>query len=85
MSSTGPFSDSPFIGPINSCILLKQKVAQLSEQLSLIRITNSNQRTDLDALFNELKQIKSSFDTLANNIKDINSMRPFIRTLFNSN
>jgi hypothetical protein len=75
MSSTGPFSDLPFIGPIDNCIPLKQRVAQLSEQLSSIRITNSDQRADLNSLFDELKQIKSAFDTLANDIKDINSMK----------
>jgi hypothetical protein len=50
-------------------------VAQLSEQLSSIKIKNLDQRTDLNSLFDELKQMKSTFDTLANNIKDINSMK----------
>jgi predicted nuclease with TOPRIM domain len=69
------FSDSAFIGPIDTRVPLEQRVAQLSKQLSSIRINNSDQRTDLDSLFDELNKIKSSFDNLANDIKDINSMK----------
>jgi hypothetical protein len=70
-----PFSNSTFIGPLNTQIPLKQRVAQLSKQLSSIRLNNSDQQTDLDSLFDELNRIKASFDNLANNIKDINSMK----------
>ncbi|PLW09617.1 hypothetical protein PCANC_24954 [Puccinia coronata f. sp. avenae] len=69
------FSDSTFIGPIDTRVPLERRVAQLSKQLSSIQINNSDQRTDLDSLFDELNKIKSSFDNLANNIKDINSMK----------
>ncbi|PLW36194.1 hypothetical protein PCASD_10457 [Puccinia coronata f. sp. avenae] len=69
------YLDSALIGPIDTCIPLERRVAQLSDQLSSIQLNNSNQRTDLNSLFDELNQIKSSFDSLANDIKDINSMK----------
>jgi hypothetical protein len=75
MDPTTSFPDSPFIGPIDSQIPLKRKVAQLSKQFSSLKINNSNQQIGLDLLFDELKQIKSSFNNLANDIKDINSMK----------
>jgi hypothetical protein len=75
MSSPGFFPDSPFIGPIVTRIPLEQRVSQLSDQLSSLRINNSNQRADLDSTFDELKKIKASFDSLAEDIKDINSMK----------
>ncbi|PLW45940.1 hypothetical protein PCANC_09698 [Puccinia coronata f. sp. avenae] len=75
MSSPGFLPDSPFIGPINTRIPLEQRVAQLSDQLSSLKINNSNQRVDLDSLFDELKKIKTSFDLLAEDIKDVNSMK----------
>jgi hypothetical protein len=68
-------SNSTFIGPIDTRVPLEQRFALLSDQLSSIRLTNSNQRTDLDSLFDELNQIKTSFEGLANDIKDINSMK----------
>jgi predicted nuclease with TOPRIM domain len=71
----GFLPDSPFIGPINTQIPLERWVAQLSEQLSSLRINNSNHRVNLDSLFDELKKIKTLFDTLAEDIKDINSMK----------
>jgi hypothetical protein len=75
MSSPGYFPDSPFIRPIDTRIPLEQRVAQLSDQLLSLKINNSNQRIDLDSLIEELKKIKTSFDLLAEDIKDINSMK----------
>jgi chromosome segregation ATPase len=69
------FYDSTFIGPIDTRIPLERRVAQLSDQLSSISLNHANHRTDLDSLFDKLNRIKTSFDNLANNIKDINSMK----------
>jgi hypothetical protein len=75
MASMDFSPESTFIGPIDTQVPLERRVAQLSEQLSSIRINNTDQRTDLDSLFDELTKIKSSFKSLANDIKDINSMK----------
>jgi hypothetical protein len=75
MSTPGNLPDSPFIGPIDTWIPLERRVALLSEQLSSLKINNSNQRVDLDTLFEELKKIRSLFNNLAEDIKDINSMK----------
>ncbi|KAI9616407.1 hypothetical protein H4Q26_010799 [Puccinia striiformis f. sp. tritici PST-130] len=68
--------NSPILAPVGDVRSpIEQKVAQLSEQLASIKLTNANKEAEVGNVAAELDKIKKIFKGLSNDVKDISSMK----------